>query len=753
MKHLKNTDSEGHVSGKSVYLDDIPLQMGTKWAAIFLSPKAHGKISKLDFSKALAMPGVLGILSSIDIPGENQIGGIIPDEPLFADGEVHYQGQPIAMVVADSELIAKKALSKIEIEIEEWEVITDPRIAFKKGHLLIPPQKFESGNIDEAWKKCSYIFEGIAETGGQEHLYIETQGAYAYPKNNGSLMIHSSTQGPTAVQRTAAKILNIPMHKIEVDVVRLGGGFGGKEDQATPFACMVALAALQFNLPVKIALHRMDDIKMTGKRNPYTSDFKIGLNDDLKIIAYEAHFYQNSGAASDLSPAILDRTLFHACNAYHIPNTRFLGYSCKTNLPPNTAFRGFGGPQGMFVIEAAIAKAAHALGIKAIEIQKRNLLQENDHFHYGQVAQEVYMQPSFEMTERVFDVPKMEAEIETFNLSSKHIKKGMALMPMAFGISFTKTSMNQARALIHIYQDGSIGLSTGAVEMGQGVNTKILQVAGTIFSVKAHRIKLESTNTTRVSNTSPTAASAGADLNGKATEIAARNLLHRLKTVGANMCNADLSEIEIKDEWIWCKGEKTDISWEKLINKAFLERVNLSEHGHYATPIIYFDPSTGKGHPFAYHVYGTAIFVVSLDCIRGRYHFDKVLLVHDFGNSMNMAIDMGQIEGGLVQGIGWMTMEEVSYADNGKLLSNSLSTYKIPDIYSVPSEIRCVPLELDGHELAIFKSKAVGEPPLLYGIGAYFALQNAIMAFNKAYQPDFNAPLTPEKVLNRLYTH
>ncbi|MCD4833679.1 MAG: molybdopterin-dependent oxidoreductase [Bacteroidales bacterium] len=748
---MKNIDSKNHVTGKSVYVDDIPVQIRTLFGAVFGSPKAHGKIINLDLSEAESLEGVEKIFTYKDIPGKNQIGGIIEDETLFAENEVDFIGQPIAFIVAKNEIIARKAVKLIKIDIEELEVITDPREAQEKGHLLTPPRTFKMGDITNEWSKCDYIFEGKVENGGQEHLYIETQSSYAYPMDNGSIKIHSSTQGATLVQKISAQVLGLSMHRIEVDVARLGGAFGGKEDQATAYACMAALAAYLLQKPVKIALHRLDDMQMTGKRHPYSSDFKIGLNKDYKILAFKTTMYQNGGAANDLSPAIMERTLFHSTNAYYIPNTEVTVYSCKTNLPPNTAFRGFGGPQGMFVIEAAIAKAACQLNIPTSEIQKKNFIKENDEFQYGQIAENANIDHCYKTADKTYRIEQIEQKIQEFNSKNTNYKKGMAIMPICFGISFTKTPMNQARALVHIYQDGSIGISTGAVEMGQSVNTKMIQVAASVFSINTERIKLESTNTTRVANTSPTAASSGADLNGNALRIACNTLLERLKGTAAKMLSCDISELSIENETIIRNNKKTEIFWEQLIETAFLDRVCLTENGHYITPIIHFDKTKEKGHPFAYHVYGIAIVTVTLDCIRGTYEFDDVKIVHDFGNCMNTIIDQGQIEGAVVQGIGWMTMEELSYAKDGRLLSNSLSTYKVPDIYSVPKNIDITALKTEGPELALLRSKAIGEPPFMYGIGAYFALAKAINAFNPNYKIEFDSPLTPEKVLMRLY--
>jgi xanthine dehydrogenase large subunit len=658
---------------------------------------------------------------------------------------------PMAFVVAETEDAARAAVKKIIVEIEPLPVITDPREAQAKDQLIVPPRTFLLGDVANAWEQCEYIFEGVAETNGQEHLYIETQGAYAIPQENGGIKIYSSTQSPRATQQASCKVTGLAMHQIEVDVSRLGGGFGGKEDQANAWAAMCALATRILKQPVKYSLHRMEDMVMTGKRHAYSSDFKIGLSKDLKIIAYEATFFQNAGAAADLSPAVLERTLFHCTNSYFIPNVKAKAYSCRTHLPPNTAFRGFGGPQGMFVIEAAIAKAAENLGVDASVIQKKNLLHTGNEFPYGQLAVSEAGK-CWEKTEALYSIDATKKEVKLFNANNKLYKKGIALMPICFGISFTNTMMNQARALVHVFNDGSVSVTTGAIEMGQGVNTKILQVVANVFSLGEDKIKIQTTSTHKIANTSPSAASSTADLNGKATLMACNAIKERLLKVAADAMNVDVSEIELREEKVCVKGAACDWDWKRLVMAAFLKRVNLSEHAHYATPEIHYDKLKEKGNPFAYHVYGTAIVIATVDCLRGIYEFDAVKIVHDFGDSMNTAIDRGQIEGGVVQGIGWMTMEELVFDKEGKLRSNTLSAYKVPDIYSVPKKIEIDALKTRQDNLAIFRSKAVGEPPLMYGIGAYFALRNAIKAFNPKAEIDFAAPMTPEKTLMALYS-
>ena len=743
-----NIEAAAHVSGKSTYVDDIPVMEGAVWVKVFDAPVAHGRIIRLDVREAEQMDGVLKIFTPEDIPGENQIGGIIPDEPLLADGEIHFRGQPVALVAAESEEAARTALEKIVLEVEPLPVITDPREAFRQGKILSPSRTFSKGNTAEAFATCAHVFEGTTETGGQEHLYLETQGAYAVPAEHNSVRIYSSTQGPTAVQRTVARVLGVGMNQVEVDVARLGGGFGGKEDQASTWGAIAALVAHVLKRPAKCIPHRMEDMRMTGKRNPYSSDFRIGLDADFNIIAYEATFYQNGGAAADLSPAILERTLFHAANSYAIPNVHVTAHSCKTNLPPNTAFRGFGGPQGKFVIEAAIDCAAKKLGVHAATIQRKNLLSDGYEFHYGQIASGAEARHCWETLEKKRPYEQVMADIQTFNATHAWQKKGAAWMPISFGISFTNTMMNHARALVHVYSDGSVGVSTGAVEMGQGVNMKMMQVAARTLGISLQRIKLETTNTTRVANTSPTAASATADLNGKALLDACLQIRARLDAVAKGLLGAsENAQVTLKDERVFIDGQASDLIWTQLIQQAFVQRTNLSAKGHYATPQIHFDKATGKGHPFAYHVYGTALTVCTVDCLRGTYTIDLVDVVHDFGTSINPGIDLGQCEGGIVQGIGWMTMEDVVYNTEGKLLSNALSTYKVPDIYSVPAVLDIQFLETDGSDLAVLKSKAVGEPPLMYGIGAFFAIRNAVLAFNPKSEIAYAAPMTPEKVL------
>ncbi len=491
---------------------------------------------------------------------------------------------------------------------------------------------------------------------------------------------------------------------------------------------------------------------MTGKRHPYSTDFKMGLARDGTIVAYDVTYFQNAGAAADLSTAILERTLFHATNAYRIPHVRATAYSCRTHRAPNTAFRGFGAPQAMFAMEAAIYEAAQALRVPPHELQRRNLLSEDDAFSYGMHASNCNAQRSWDETCARYNVPAVIDRVAYFNNDHAVEKKGVALMPVCFGISFTTTALNQAGALVHIYTDGSVGISTGAVEMGQGVREKIRHIAARTFSIDPSLIKIESTNTTRVARTSPTAASTGADLNGHATRLACEAILARMHEGAVRHVGAVSSEhVTIENGRVLVDGRDARMKWHDLVMKLYLDRINLSAQAHYATPDIFFDKTTNKGSPFAYHVYGTALVEVTLDCLRGTYRIDAVRVVHDAGTSLDPVIDRGQAEGAIVQGLGWMTMEELRYADDGHLTTDTLSTYKIPDMSFAPHAIDVHFLENAPNPRGPFNSKAIGEPPFMYGIGAYFALLNAMRAFRPDLKPFYDAPLTPEKVLMKLY--
>lgn len=746
------TDSELHVRGSSHFIDDLPEPENTLHAAVFQSPIASGKIDRLDFVTALeGNPQVLTILTAKDIPGENQIGTIIPDEPLFAGEFVHYIGQSIALVVASDRHSALTAVQKITCGFKESPAIFDPREAFKCGELIAPPRTFSMGNPDLVWPQCDIIVNGRVDCGGQEHLYLETQGALAIPLDDGSVKIFAGTQSPSQVQKVTARVLNLPMNKVVVEVPRLGGAFGGKEDQATPWAAMAALAAYLLKRPVKLVLSRQQDMRCTGKRHPYSIDYKLGLSRERKILAYEVYFYQNAGAAADLSTAILERTLFHVTNSYFIPHVKATAACCRTNFPPNTAFRGFGAPQAIFAIECAIYHAAQMTHIDPTEIQSKNLIHEGEYFPYGQRAENCQAEACWDATERHYYPAALEKECQEFNSANVYLKKSWARIPICFGISFTTTTLNQASALVHVYTDGSVMVSTSAVEMGQGVKAKIGAVVAKAFSIKVARVKVASTDTMRIANMSPTAASTGADMNGHAARLACQEILNRLYVVAAEQLTASSSQrIQIKDERIYLNDRETDLTWEQLVRLAFLQRKSLSAQAHYATPDLFFDRKLEKGQPFAYHVYGHALVQATVDCLRGTFHFNSVQVVHDVGKSLHRQIDLGQIEGGTVQGLGWMALEELCYDSRGRLLSDSMTTYKVPDIYFAPDRIEVELLDQPNPK-GLYHSKAVGEPPFLYGIAGYFAIIKAMRNFRNDCKITFHSPMTPEKILLALY--
>jgi xanthine dehydrogenase large subunit len=718
-------DDRLHVRGESRYVDDLAEPADLLFGALFYSPIAHGRMLSLDIEAAQKSPGVRGVFTAKDVPGENQIGAIVKDEPLFAESEVHHIGMPIAFIVAETLGQARAAAALCRAEFEELAGVFDPRQAQAAGSLIVPTRTLEIGDVDTAWAACIKVVSGRVDSAGQEHLYLETQAALCLPLEGGRVRIHAGTQGPTAVQRVASGVLGLPMSAIEVETQRLGGGFGGKEDQATPWAVMAALAALKLGRAVKYSLDRSEDMVVTGKRHPYSSDYKLGLDADGKLLALEVTFFQNAGSAADLSPAILERSLFHATGAYYVPNARITGHSCRTNLTPFTAFRGFGAPQGIFVMESAMTHLSAESGVPMVDLQERNLLRDDQVLPFGMVVKDAHAKRSFSETKARYDYDGAVERAREFNAEHKLKKRGVSMMPICFGISFTNKILNQAGALVHIYTDGSVHVATGAVEMGQGVTEKIRVIAAHTLGVGRELVTVGATSTTTVANTSPTAASSGADLNGRATELACLELRARLAAVVV--------------------GENA--SWEELISEAYVTRTNLTGQAHYATPNLSYDKESEHGKPFAYHVFGAALTEVEVDCLRGTYNILSVKIVHDAGKSLAPDIDRGQVEGGLMQGIGWLTVEELCYSDQGRLLSKDLATYKVPDAHFSPDEIVTHFLEDCDNPAAVLHSKGIGEPPLLYGIGTYFAIQSAAEDFRPGKNWAFDAPISPERLL------
>ncbi len=740
-------DAERHTRGQTRYVDDDPPPSNMLHGVVVPSPVAHGRLIAVDTSRAKASPGVVAVLLAEHIPGENQIGPVIQDEPLLAEEELHFQGQPVALVLASTPEQARAAQGLVTLDFEELEPIVDPKVAFERGSLIAEPQRLSRGNVDEAWADCDEVVEGSCEIGGQEHVYLETQRARAYAEEGGVLRVCSSTQSPYAAQKAISKVLGRPFHEIEVDVRRLGGGFGGKEDQATAWACLAALGTQHTGRAVQLVLRRDEDMRWTGKRHPYRCEYRIGIRKDGKILAFDVRHYQNSGAATDLSLAVLGRTVFHSTASYGIPNVRIFAVCCRTHLPPMTAFRGFGGPQGMFVMESALTDAAEAVGLSRERVQEINLLAEGDRFPYGQVAEACHARRCWQQAMERFDVPRRRSEIDAWNRRNPRHKKGLAMMPVCFGISFTATFMNQASSLVHVYTDGSVSVSTGGVEMGQGLNTNIATVVSRALGIARSRLRVESTNTRRIANMSASAASATTLLNGNAALRAATSIRDRLLAEEAKRLEVDPDRLTLEDEIVHLDGRPTAKDWQSLVRDAYLARVSLSDHGFYATPKLYFDAEKGEGHPFAYHVYGTAVIEVSVDALLGTYDIEAVRIVHDLGRSLNPLVDLGQVEGGLAQGLGWMTLEDMRFDDQGRMLSGALATYKVPDVFFMPRDLEVEFLEGVPTEHGPFGSKAVGEPPLMYGIGAHFALRDALLAARPDGDWRYESPVTPEKAL------
>lgn len=744
-------DIDSFVRGEAQYIDDIPMPENMLHAAVYSSPVARGSIVKLDALAAERYPGVRAVFTAKDIPGKNEIGSIIHDEPLFVSNEVRYVGDPIALVVADTAEIARSAAKLINCEITELPAVFDPREAYAKNLISGAPEIYEMGDTKNAWVKCATVLEGRIDTGGQEHFYFETQRAVTVPTPDGGVKIYPSTQSTSHVQNVVSRVLGVAMNKVEVDVVRIGGGFGGKEAQAAKWAAMSALAAFKLNVPVKLILTRNEDVRMSGKRHGYSFDYKIGLSKEGKILAYEVFHYQNAGAYSDISLAVLHKGIAHSTSAYYVPNVKVTGASCLTNISPSTAFRGFGSPQASIAMETAIFNASKKIGTPYHELQKKNLVSEGDELFHGIKMKNCLSRECVDEAEKKYDLVKILKETDTWNKEHLYDKKGVAVYPLCFGVSFDgSTFLDQASATVHIYTDGSVSVSTAAIEMGQGVNTKIREIVARTLSIRSSFIKVESTNTTRIANTSATAASSGSDLNGNAAIIACDNILERLRFFAAGKFSCKPEEVEIKDETVFVSGKKTDWGWNRLIIETYMNKISLSAHAFYTTPGIFADPKTKKGNLYAYYVFGAAIAEATVDCLRGTYSIDSLKIIHDVGKSLATEIDLGQVEGAVAQGIGWLTSEELVYGKNGKLLTENLDNYKIPDIYSVP-EITTEFYEGSENRFGPFNSKAIGEPPLLYAIGAYFAIQNAIKAFNPETKFTFSTPMTPEKVLLALY--
>ncbi len=757
MRILPHDSAIKHVTGESVYVNDIQIGEQMLYGHLVYSKIAHANLKVGSLDKAKALKGVRAILSYEDIPGTNQMGPVVHDEPCLAVNKVHFIGQVILLIAAESKEIAREAEKLIEIKYKPLEPIIDLETAIAKKNLLQPPRKNECGNILSAFKDCEHIIEGTLKTGGQEHWYLETQSCLAVPCEGNEMKIYSSTQHPSETQAIVAEVLGIQKNEVEVEVKRMGGAFGGKETQANHYAAWSALLANATKKPVKIHLTRDEDQIITGKRHNTFSRYKAGFDKYGKLLSIDIELNLDAGSSTDLTMAILERAMFHADNAYFIPNMRVVGYTWKTNKPSNTAFRGFGGPQGMAIIETIIDRIARFLGKDAIKIRKLNFYKsgKDNLTHYGQKVDNNRLPLLYNQLINSSEYFKRREQINRFNHLNRYTKKGLALTPVKFGISFTTSFLNQAGALVHIYKDGTVTVNHGGTEMGQGLHTKILQIASSELGIHPGFINVSATNTTKVPNTSATAASSGSDLNGMAVKNAIEKLKKRLAEVALKSFDASHSKIKdivFQDNYVIDKkNQNNKISFKELVNTAYLSQTSLSATGFYKTPGIFYDKQKGKGKPFHYFAFGMAVTEVQLDILTGYAQVLRSDILHDAGKSLNEKIDLGQIEGGFVQGLGWVTTEDLKYDEKGNLLNHSPDTYKIPTIQDIPGDFRVELLKNVPNPKAIKQSKAVGEPPFMLALSVWLAIKDAISAVgNHKTEPEFSLPATNEEVLKSI---
>ncbi len=738
-----------HVSGFAEYTDDIKEPEGTLFGAIGWGKKANATIKKIDLSEVRSSKGVISVVTHLDIPGRNDVGPVFDGDPIFPKRKIEYYGQPLFAVAATSTELARKAVLKAKIFYKELKPIITINEALKKNKLLFKVRKIEKGNPSKAISKSKNYLKGNFTTGSQEHFYLEGQVAFALPKEDNDLIVYSSTQHPSETQQLIAKMLNQKNNSITVLVRRIGGGFGGKETNfLTSSIC--ALLAYKTKNPVKLRLDRDDDIIITGKRHEFYSEYEVGFDKKGIINGLKIKLASKCGMSPDLSYAINERALLHIDNAYFIPNIQVKNYLCKTNTSTSTAFRGFGGNQGMMAIENIIDNISRYLKKDPFEIRKINFYQKNKKniTHYGMKIEDNVINEIFDKLVKKSDYKKRVIEIKKFNLKNKYKKKGISITPVKFGISFTTIHLNQAGALVHIYTDGSIHLNHGGIEMGQGTHTKIAQLVANSFGLTYEKVKISSTNTSKIPNTSASAASSTTDLNG----AAALNAVSKIK---ANIEKFIISKYKIynKKKPIYKNGliifGNRSFKFEKIIQEAYLNRISLSSSGFYSTPKIKFNKKSFSGRPFYYFCYGAAVTEVTIDTLTGENIINRVDILHDAGNAINPAIELGQIEGGFVQGQGWLTMEEVNWNSKGQITTFSPSTYKIPAISDMPKKFN-VEIYKEGinKENVVNKSKTTGEPPLMLAMSVFFSIKDAIASVgNYKISPIIDAPATPEKIL------
>ena len=751
-KNIEHESAVKHVTGKAIYTDDISEPKNLLHAVIGYSNCSKGVIKKIDYKDVLSSEGVVDIITEKDIEGINDVGPIFKGDKIFTSKNIEYYGQPIFAVIAKTNNLAKKAALKVKIDLKISKPIVSIEEALKKKSFVLKPKHLTRGNIKDGFKKSDNILKGKLYSGGQDHFYLEGQIAMTIPQEDNNFLVYSSTQHPSETQQIIGKVLKQNYNSIHVIVRRIGGGFGGKETQSFLFAAITSIAAKKLSKPVKLRVDRDDDMIMTGKRHDFLFDYEVGFNNNGEILALKIMMASRCGISPDLSGAINDRAIYHIDNAYFLPNIEINSYRCKTNTVSNTAFRGFGGPQGMFCIENIIENIAQKLNREASEIRKINFYKDKikNTTHYGMRITDNVIEDIFNKLIKKSNYKKRKIEIDNFNKKNKVLKKGIAITPVKFGISFTTTHLNQGGALVHIYTDGSIHLNHGGIEMGQGLMTKLALVASNEFGLNYEHIKISSTDTEKVPNTSASAASATTDINGAAIVNAINNIKSGLNEFIYDYFKTN-SKIKYENNFVYF--DKRKISFKELINTAYLNRIPLSSSGFYKTDKINVNTKTLQGRPFLYFTYGAAVTEVIIDKLTGENKILQVDIIHDVGNSINKRIDKGQIEGGYIQGLGWLTTEEVSWKSNGVLTTHSPSTYKIPTAGETPFKFNVEIYDRGfNKEKVINRSKAVGEPPFMLAISSFIALKDAVYNANKGKNSEnLIAPATAENILKSLH--
>ena len=741
-----------HVSGEAIYCDDIPLPANALHAAFGISAIAHGRIKSLDLSQVLSAPGVVAIGMPADIPGENNYGGAVHDDPIFTDDLVQYAGQPIFAVAATSYGAARKAARRARINYEALPAILDVRAALAAGSYLLPSERMARGKPHEALAAAPRRLQGSITIGGQDHFYLEGQVAVAIPQEDGAMLVHSSTQHPTEVQNIVAHALGVHAHQITVQCRRMGGGFGGKESQAALIAGAAAVLAHKTHRPVKLRLDRDADMIITGKRHDFVADYDVGFDAQGRILALTVMLASRCGYSADLSAAVNGRAVTHLDNAYFLEHIEIVSHRCKTHTVSNTAFRGFGGPQGMMVIENIIDDIARTLALDPLDVRRTNFygLSDRNTTYYGQTIEDNVIHAIVDQLEDGSGYRARRQTVADWNAANTVIKRGLALTPVKFGISFTATQYNQAGALVHVYSDGTVLLNHGGTEMGQGVNVKVAQVVAAEFGLPLDAIRLTATDTSKVPNTSATAASSGSDLNGMAAQAASRTIRERLVKHACDVFGVTAQEVELADGQV--RAGLRSASFADFVKSASSARISLSSTGFYRTPRIFWDKATNTGRPYYYFAYGAAVSEVAIDTLTGETQLLRVDILHDVGSSLNPAIDLGQIEGGFLQGAGWLTSEELYWNSKGELQTHAPSTYKIPSVSDWPEQAHVALLAgSPNREPTIYRSKAVGEPPLMLAISVFHAIRDACAAcVAPGALPKLAAPATPESVLRAI---